>query len=157
MGIRLQQVAIAVFVILAAVTYVVVTGMRDTMVYYYTVSEVQAQEAALHGMPLRIAGHVVAGSIEDDATHLVHRFGIEEGGAEMSVLYRGIVADTGVHLHEPGLLAAAQDTKVRHHTTLGSTKSTAEGVPGAQLRQVTGSLALKKCLAVGPTQVEYTA
>ena len=45
MGIRRRQVAIAVCVILAAVAYVVVTGMRDTMVYYYTVSEVQAQEA----------------------------------------------------------------------------------------------------------------
>jgi len=94
MGIRRRQVAIAVCVILAAVAYVVVTGMRDTMVYYYTVSEVQEQEAALQGMPLRIAGHVVAGSIERDSTNLVHRFVIEEGGAEMSVVYRGIAPDT---------------------------------------------------------------
>ena len=44
MGIRNRQVAIAVGVILVAVVYVVITGMRDTMVYYYTVSEVAAQQ-----------------------------------------------------------------------------------------------------------------
>ena len=94
MGIRRRQVAIAVCVILAAVAYIVVTGMRDTMVYYYTVSEVQAQEASLRGMPLRVAGHVVDGSIEKDDTSLVHTFMIEEGGAEMTVVYRGIAPDT---------------------------------------------------------------
>ncbi len=94
MGIRRRQVAIAVCVILAAVAYVVVTGMRDSMVYYYTVSEVQAQEATLQGMPLRIAGHVVAGSIQADGTNLVHSFVIEEGGAELAVVYRGIAPDT---------------------------------------------------------------
>ena len=94
MGIRRRQVAIAVCVILAAVAYIVVTGMRDTMVYYYTVSEVQAQQASLQDMPVRVAGHVVAGSIERDETNLVHSFVIEEGGAEMSIVYRGIAPDT---------------------------------------------------------------
>ena len=94
MGIRNRQVAVAVGVILVAVVYVLITGMRDTMVYYYTVSEVAAQEATLTGEPLRVAGVVVPGSIQTDATGLVHSFVIEEGGETMPVIYRDIVPDT---------------------------------------------------------------
>ena len=94
MGIRNRQVAIAVAVVLAAVLYIVVTGMRDTMVYYYNVSEVTAQRDALTGEPLRIHGTVVPGSIDQDGSGLVHRFVIEEGGATIPVVYRDIVPDT---------------------------------------------------------------
>lgn len=94
MGIRNRQVAIAVGVILVAVVYVVITGMRDTMVYYYTVSEVAAQQDELTGEALRVAGVVVPGSIETDDTGLVHKFIIEEGGKTMPVIYRDLVPDT---------------------------------------------------------------
>ncbi len=94
MGIRNRQVAIAVGVILVAVIYVVITGMRDTMVFYYTVSEVAAQQDELTGEALRVAGVVVPGSIDTDDTGLVHRFVIEEGGETMPVVYRDIVPDT---------------------------------------------------------------
>ena len=67
MGVRNRQVAIAVGVILVAVVYVLITGMRDTMVYYYTVSEVMEQEDALEGEALRVAGKIVPGSIESDS------------------------------------------------------------------------------------------
>jgi cytochrome c-type biogenesis protein CcmE len=94
MGIRNRQVAVAVGVILVAVIYVLITGMRDTMVYYYTVSEVTTQQDELTGEALRAAGNVVPGSIDTDATGLVHRFVIEEGGKTMPVVYRDIVPDT---------------------------------------------------------------
>lgn len=94
MGIRNRQVAVAVGVILVAVLYVLITGMRDTMVYYYTVSEVATQRVELTGEPLRVAGKVVPGSIDTDATGLVHRFVIEEGGETIPVVYRDIVPDT---------------------------------------------------------------
>jgi len=94
MGVRNRQVAVAVGVILIAVVYVMITGMRDTMMYYYTVSEVIAEQATLTGSPLRVAGKVVPGSIDTDSTGLVHRFVIEEGGKTMPVIYRDIVPDT---------------------------------------------------------------
>lgn len=94
MGIRNRQVAIAVGIILVAVAYVAVTGMRDTMVYYYTVSEVAAQQDELNGQALRVAGVVVPGTIETDDSGLVHKFVIEEGGKTMPVVYRDIVPDT---------------------------------------------------------------
>ncbi len=94
MGIQRRQVAVAVTVILVAVVYVFITGMRDTMVYYYNVSEVADNRAELTGEALRVHGQVVPGSIETDHTGLVHKFLIEEGGRTVPVVYRDIVPDT---------------------------------------------------------------
>jgi len=94
MGLRRRQVAIAVVVVLAAVAWIMITGMRDTMVYYYTVSEVADQQRRLVGEPLRVAGKVVPGSIDSAASGLVHRFVIEEGGEELAVVYRDEAPDT---------------------------------------------------------------
>ena len=43
MGIGRKQVVIAALIVASALGYLIVTGMRDTMVFYYTVSEVNAQ------------------------------------------------------------------------------------------------------------------
>jgi len=94
MGIRGRQVGVAVAVILVAVVYIMYTGMRDTMVYYYHVSEVVDQQETLGGQALRVAGIVVPGSIETDSTGLVHKFLIEEGGKTLPVVYRDVVPDT---------------------------------------------------------------
>ena len=94
MGVRNRQVAIAIAVILVAVGYVLITGMRDSMVFYYTVSEVTARQDELSGQPLRVAGHVVPGSIESSTDGLLHEFVIEEGGSTIPVVYRDIVPDT---------------------------------------------------------------
>ena len=94
MGVGRRQVAIAVTVILVAVLYVFITGISDTMVYYYNVSEVSERRAELVGDALRVHGQVVPGSIEKDTTGLVHKFLIEEGGLTVPVIYRDIVPDT---------------------------------------------------------------
>ena len=94
MGVGRRQVAIAVTVILVAVVYVFITGISDTMVYYYNVSEVSERRAELVGDALRVHGQVVPGSIEKDTTGLVHKFLIEEGGLTVPVIYRDIVPDT---------------------------------------------------------------
>ena len=95
MGIRRKQVVIAALVVASALGYLMVTGMRDTMVFYYTVSEVTSQTDALGDVPLRVAGKVVAGTIQvSDANHLDRRFVIHEGGSEIPVEYHGITPDT---------------------------------------------------------------
>lgn len=94
MGIQRRQVAIAVTVILVAVVYVFITGMSETMVYYYNVSEVAERRVELTGEAMRVHGQVVAGSIEKDDTGLVHKFLIEEGGQTVPVVYRDLVPDT---------------------------------------------------------------
>lgn len=96
MGIRRRQVVVASAIIVAALAYFVVTGMRDTMVYYYTVEEVVARQDELVGEPLRVAGKVVPGTIESSGGNLVNRFVIEENGARLPVVYRGVAPDTFV-------------------------------------------------------------
>ncbi len=95
MGIRRKQVVIAAIVMTLALGYLLFTGMRDTMVFYYTVSEVTSQGGTLSNVPLRVAGKVVAGTIEiSAANHLDRRFVIHEGGSEIPVVYHGITPDT---------------------------------------------------------------
>jgi cytochrome c-type biogenesis protein CcmE len=94
MGIRGRQVGIAITVILAAVVYVMIVGMRDTMVYYYTVSEIADRQQELTGEPIRVSGQVMRGSIDSDESGLLHRFIIEEGGKQIPVVYRNVVPDT---------------------------------------------------------------
>lgn len=95
MGLRRFQVVAVAVVAVAALGYLVFSGMRDTMVFYYTVSEVMAQPVEMEGTPLRVAGKVVPGTIEvSSANHLDRSFTIQEGGRELLVTYHGITPDT---------------------------------------------------------------
>ncbi len=95
MGLRRYQVVAAAVLALGALGYLVFTGMQDTMVFYYTVSEVLADTGDFEGTPLRVAGKVVPGSIEVSTTnHLDRSFVIQEGGQRIPVEYHGVVPDT---------------------------------------------------------------
>lgn len=96
MGIRKRQVAIAVAVVIGALGYIVFAGMREGMVYYYTVSELQALQDQVARQPLRVAGKVVPGSIVQTEGNLVHRFVIADGDQRLPVVYRGLAPDTFV-------------------------------------------------------------
>lgn len=97
MGLKRGQVVAVVVLVCAALGYLVYTGMQDTMVFYYTVSEVEARSDELVGGSLRIAGKVVPGSIETPTANHLHRdFVIRDGDAEILVQYRGrgVLPDT---------------------------------------------------------------
>ena len=95
MGIRSKGIVIAGLIVATALGYLIVTSMRDTMVFYYTVSEVSSQRDTLGNVPLRVAGKVVAGTIQvSDTNHLDRRFVIQEGGFQIPVTYHGITPDT---------------------------------------------------------------
>lgn len=97
MGIQRRQVVIAGVLITAALGWLLATSMSQSMVFYYTVSEVVAQDRDLTDEPLRVAGKVVPGTIRQaDEDRLVHRFVIHEGGTELPVVYRGVAPDTFV-------------------------------------------------------------
>ena len=94
-GLQRRQVAIVSVLVCLAIGWLVVTGMRDSMVFYYTVSEVVAAEESMAGEPLRVAGKVVPGSIHvSSVDHLDREFVIHEGGRELPVRYRGVTPDT---------------------------------------------------------------
>lgn len=97
MGIQRRQVIIAGILITAALGWLLATSMSQSMVFYYTVSEVLTQEEDLADRPLRVAGKVVPGTIRQaDDDKLRHHFVIHEGGVELPVVYRGVAPDTFV-------------------------------------------------------------
>ncbi|NKB89988.1 MAG: cytochrome c maturation protein CcmE [Acidobacteria bacterium] len=95
MGLGRNQVLVVATLLLGALGYLMYTGMQDTMVFYYTVSEIMDAGPELSETQLRIAGKVVPGTIEVSNTdHLDRTFVIHEGGKEIPVEYRGIAPDT---------------------------------------------------------------
>lgn len=85
------QLAIVAVVILAAVGYLVYSGLR-TNVYYQTVSELQASGGE-HGKQVRLAGHVVPGSIVRDEGTSTVRFQVYDTGGKLPAVYTGAVPD----------------------------------------------------------------
>ncbi|MDR7415854.1 MAG: cytochrome c maturation protein CcmE [Armatimonadota bacterium] len=77
--------------ILAGLGVLVYGGVRSAAVYYVTVSELQARGEAAYGVPVRVAGNVVPGSIRREGSRVF--FVLAEGDARLPVTYRGVVTD----------------------------------------------------------------
>ncbi len=94
--------ALGIAVIAGCVIMLVVTGLKETSMYYFTVAELEAREAEFVGRKIKLAGKVVAGSIRRDDTSLDLRFEIWEpvegspaaSAHRKSIYYTGIVPDT---------------------------------------------------------------
>ena len=82
--------------ILSAITYLMFSGISDSMVYYYTVSEALelAQENADKG--IRISGYVSSGTIEREGNASRVGFLVYEKNSDQTlpVVYQGIIPDT---------------------------------------------------------------
>jgi cytochrome c-type biogenesis protein CcmE len=85
------QLAIVGLVILAAVGYLVFSGLR-TNVYYQTVSELQAGGAS-NGKQVRLAGNVVPDTIVREEGSSTVRFQVADAGGTLPVVYSGAVPD----------------------------------------------------------------
>jgi len=102
-------VLIPAAVIVAAAAYLVVTALSSTTVYYLTVSELKAAGSTVYGQPIRVAGNVVAGSIQRDATSFEVRFNAADASGVLPVTYRGVLPDIfgdGVEVVVEGKYAA---------------------------------------------------
>lgn len=62
--------------IIAAIVYLVVTSLRSTAQYFYTVDEIQAKGASLVGKNLRASGAVLGDTITYDAKTLTITFDV---------------------------------------------------------------------------------
>ena len=82
--------------ILSAITYLMFSGISDSMVYYYTVSEALelAQESSSKG--IRVSGYVSSGTIERDESASKVDFLVYERDSDqiLPVVYQGIIPDT---------------------------------------------------------------
>jgi cytochrome c-type biogenesis protein CcmE len=86
--------------ILGIVGYLMVTGMRDSMVYYHTPSELLARTVAdpsYHELGVKVGGRVSPGTVSFDTRSLDLRFevfDIVDGTTRFPVHYQGPLPDT---------------------------------------------------------------
>ncbi len=85
----------------AVVTYLIWTGVSETMVYYMTPVELMARttsDPTLHQVGLKVSGRIVRGSWElVSGEEMLHRFAVEDledPGVMFPVVYRGLLPDT---------------------------------------------------------------
>ena len=89
-------------IIVTCLLYMVVSGFRETAMYYFTVTELEAKASQFLGKRVKLAGRVVPGSIETDRETLAVSFRIWEpleDGTEafsdpIAIRYKGVVPDT---------------------------------------------------------------
>jgi cytochrome c-type biogenesis protein CcmE len=86
--------------LLALVGYLMVTGMKDSMIYYHTPSELVARtsgDPSYHEVGVKVGGRVVPGTVAFDPRTLDLRFDvldIAEGNTRFPVHFQGPLPDT---------------------------------------------------------------
>jgi cytochrome c-type biogenesis protein CcmE len=84
----------AVLAILGALTYLIISSVSETGIYYRTVSEVLASTSL--DRALRISGKVVEGTINVDQENLILTFAVsdmEDRTRTINAVYNGVVPD----------------------------------------------------------------
>ena len=81
-------------VILMVIGYLIYTGLRDTMVFYLTVSEVMAKSQEDLTDTQKVGGIVNAGSVQWEPKTLNLSFRLEDEQANLLVNYSGVVPDS---------------------------------------------------------------
>jgi cytochrome c-type biogenesis protein CcmE len=92
---RHRRFIIGACIIVAAVSYLVYTGIRETSVYYLTIDEFLSRREAVAGEPLRVAGRVGDKSIDWNPATLDLRFRLAnfESTDGVDVQYNGVLPD----------------------------------------------------------------
>jgi cytochrome c-type biogenesis protein CcmE len=82
-------------VAMAVIGYLVYTGVRDTMVYYLTVTELVQNASQSPDGGVRVGGMVLEGSVVWDPKDLKLSFTMgDDGGVTLPVVYQGVVPDS---------------------------------------------------------------
>ena len=82
------------------VTYLVWTGVSDTMIYYLTPTEMMAkvaEDASFHQIGLKVSGRVVPGSYSQGGDDFEHHFmvmDLEDEAVRFPVIFRDVLPDT---------------------------------------------------------------
>ncbi len=81
-------------VILIVIGYLIYTGLRDTMSFYLTVSEVLAKPPDQLTKTLKVGGTVTPGSVQWDPKTLKLSFKLADETANLTINYTGVVPDS---------------------------------------------------------------
>ncbi len=90
---RIRLISIAL-IVMGIVSYLVFTGMQDSMAYYLTISELASQSSQMAERGLRIGGRVREGSLVWEPKTLQLEFMITDEEASMPVVYQGVLPDS---------------------------------------------------------------
>lgn len=91
---RRSKLILITLVALCIIGYLVYAGIRDTMLYYLTVSELVQQGAQSANQGVRVGGKVIEGSVIWDPKDLRLSFIIRDDRATLPVVYQGVVPDS---------------------------------------------------------------
>ena len=91
-GRRLKYL-IAGGIVAAALVGLVYSGVKESVVYFYTPSEMNQKRDALQGQALRVGGMVAPGSIHWDPQTLLLTFTLTDGQGSVSVRHKGTAPD----------------------------------------------------------------
>lgn len=84
---------VAAAVVMAALAGLVYSGVKESMVYFYTPSELMQRRDAARGRALRIGGMVVEGSVRWDPQNLLLTFQLTDGQSTVPVRHKGAAPD----------------------------------------------------------------
>jgi cytochrome c-type biogenesis protein CcmE len=84
---------VAGVIVVAALVGLIYSGVRDSMVYFYTPSELKKKESEVRGKGLRIGGMVVDGSVRWDPQTLLLTFQLTDGQGTVLVRHKGTAPD----------------------------------------------------------------
>ncbi len=88
---------IGAVVIVAAVSFLMIEGVKQTGVYFLTPTELRAKTSAdptFYDVGIKVGAKVIPGTIVRSADHRQIDFRISDGTTEYPVTYRGTVPDT---------------------------------------------------------------
>ena len=93
-----RKFLIAGMVIVTAIAALVYVGIKESGVYFMTVTELKTKGATVAGQGLRASGKVIEGSISEVPRELILKFQIKDDEVENSdyinVYYKGIKPDS---------------------------------------------------------------
>ncbi|MCC6765796.1 MAG: cytochrome c maturation protein CcmE [Deltaproteobacteria bacterium] len=92
---RNRRFIVGASIIVAAVAYLVYTGIRETSVYYLTIDELLSRREAVAGEGLRVAGRVGTKSVQWNPATLDLKFRLAnfEDSDGVPVAYTGVLPD----------------------------------------------------------------
>jgi cytochrome c-type biogenesis protein CcmE len=94
----------SVLAIAGGIAYMIMGTFQESLVYFYTPTEVMQQKADLQGKKIRLAGQVLTGSLAKADDKVTISFKITDGTNSIPVTFRGVVPD----LFAEGQMAVAE-------------------------------------------------
>ena len=90
---RQVKYLVAGAIVIAALVGLIYSGARDSMVYFYTPSELEQKANEVRGKALRLGGKVVGGSVRWDPQTLLLTFQLTDGQGTVLVRHTGTAPD----------------------------------------------------------------